>query len=941
MLIASDGGGHGPLKVLERAVYRGPHIYGPTPMVRIRVDLGALEQWPSNTLDGFNAALLEALPSLERHACSLKRAGGFVERLRQGTWFGHVVEHVAIELQSRAGLAVALGKTRSVKGRPGVYDILFEYAEEQVGLLAGRFALQLAHGLLPSERQGMLGLERMSSEPPLEPFTVEAAVERLRRLERRLGLGPTTGSIVAEAKRRGIPVMRLDNQSLVQLGWGRSRQRIRASITGRTSFVAVDTASNKDLTKSLLADAGVPAPRGAVVRTADDAVEAARRLSGAVVVKPLDGNHGRGVTTNLAEPQDIRAAFALAASVSPRVIVEQYFAGNDHRILVIDGELVAVVERIPAHVVGDGRSTIDELIQALNRDPRRGEGHEKMLTRIRVDAAVEAFLASRGLTITDVPAPGERVLLRTTANLSTGGTAVDRTDDIHSDNACIAVRAALTLGLDIAGIDFICPDISKSCREVGGGIVEVNAAPGFRMHLEPSEGRPRPVAPAVVRMLFPRGETGRIPIYAVTGTNGKSTTARMLAHILRQDGRTVGLTTTSGVYVNSDLVMKADASGPRSARMVLRDPMVEAAVFEVARGGLLREGLAFDHCDVGAVTNIAPDHLGVKGIDTVQDLAWVKSVVVENVAPKGVSVLNTDDVLVARMRRRAGGRPAFFSLRGGPTMAPFLREHIQHGGLAVVREMDGAGGEIVVHQEGRRRLLMRAGEIPATLGGLAEFNVQNALAAAAMAIGGGASLQTVRLALATFGTSYEQNPGRLNIFDGHGFRVIMDYAHNPAGLMALRELLVKLRPTYRRQIGMVCVPGDRRDEDLRAMGEIAAHTFDEIVLREDPGRRGRAEGEIIALMAEGAQRAGAEAQRLHRVPDELAAAEACMSMARPGDLVVLTPTEVEAMWRHVLAFNATARPHEVEPPEMLRSGASGPGLAAIPATSPSPWVRHA
>lgn len=941
MLIASDAGANGPLKVLERAVYRGPHIYGPTPMVRIRVDLGALEQWPSHTLDGFNAALLEALPGLERHACSLKRAGGFVERLHQGTWFGHVVEHVAIELQSRAGLAVALGKTRSVKGRPGVYDILFEYAEEQVGLLAGRFALQLAHGLLPPERQGMLGLERISSEPPLEPFTVETAIECLRRLERRLGLGPTTGSIVAEAKRRGIPVMRLDNQSLVQLGWGRRRQRIRASITGRTSFVAVDTASNKDLTKTLLGDAGVPAPRGAVVRTADDAVQAARRLAGPVVLKPLDGNHGRGVTTNLVEPQDIRAAFALAASVSPRVIVEQYFAGNDHRILVIDGELVAVAERIPAHVIGDGQSTIDQLIQALNRDPRRGEGHEKMLTRIRVDAAVKAFLASRGLTIANVPAPGERVLLRTTANLSTGGTAVDRTDDIHPDNVCIAVRAALTLGLDIAGIDFICPDISKSCREVGGGIVEVNAAPGFRMHLEPSEGRPRPVAPAVVRMLFPRGETGRIPIYAVTGTNGKSTTARMLAHILRQDGRTVGLTTTSGVYVNSDLVMEADASGPRSARMVLRDPMVEAAVFEVARGGLLREGLAFDRCDVGAVTNIAPDHLGVKGIDTVQDLAWVKSVVVENVAQKGVSVLNADDVLVARMRRRAGGRPAFFSLRGGPTMAPFLREHIQQGGLAVIREMDGAGGEIVVHQEGRRRLLMRAGEIPATLGGLAEFNVQNALAAAAMAIGGGASLQTVRLALATFGTSYEQNPGRLNIFDGHGFRVIMDYAHNPAGLMALRELLVKLRPTYRRQIGMVCVPGDRRDEDLRAMGEIAAHTFDEIVLREDPGRRGRAEGEIIALMAEGALRAGAQPQRLHRVPDELAAAQACMSMARPGDLVVLTPTEVDAMWRHVLAFNATARPHEVEPPEMLRTGASAPGPAGIPTTTPIPWLRHA
>jgi len=931
----------GPIQVLERAVYRGPHIYGPIPMVRIRIDLGALEAWPSNTLDGFNSALLGALPGLAGHACSLKRAGGFVERLNQGTWFGHVVEHVAIELQARAGLGVTMGKTRSVKGRPGVYDILFEYGEEEVGLLAGRFALQLAHGLLPDDRQGLVGLELVSREPPLDPVTADAAVERLRRLERRRGLGPTTSSIVAEAKRRGVPVMRLDEHSLVQLGWGRRQQRIRASITGRTSFVGVDTASNKDLTKTLLAQSGVPVPRGAVVRSADEAVQEARRLVGPVVVKPLDGNHGRGVTTNLADDEAIRRAFALAAAISPRVVVEQHFEGNDHRLLVIDGELVAVAERVPAHVTGDGQRTIAALIEEVNRDPRRGDGHEKMLTRIKVDALVKALLAKNGLSLTDVPAAGQRVLLRNTANLSTGGTAVDRTDDIHPDNACIAVRAAMTLGLDIAGIDFMCPDISKSCREIGGGVVEVNAAPGFRMHLEPSEGRSRPVAPAVLRMLFPQGETGRIPIFAVTGTNGKSTTARILAHILRQQGQTVGLTTTSGVYVNSELVMRADASGPRSARMVLRDPMVEAAVFEVARGGLLREGLAFDNCDVGAVTNIAPDHLGVKGVDTVQDLAWVKSVVVENVAPSGVSVLNADDVLVARMRRRAGGRPAFFSLRGGDAMPAFLREHIEGGGLAVAREADGAGGEIVVHQDGRRRPLMRAGEIPATLGGLAEFNVQNALAAAAMAIGGGVSLQTVRLALATFGASYEQNPGRLNIFDGHGFRVIMDYAHNPAGLMALRDLLVKLRPTYRRQIGMVCVPGDRRDEDLRAMGEIAALTFDEIVLREDPGRRGRAEGEIITLMAEGALRAGAQPHRIHRVPDELAAAEACMRMARPGDLVVLTPTEVEAMWRHVLAFSAINRPEEIPAPEIFRPAAFTPERPAMPAETPEPWARHA
>jgi cyanophycin synthetase len=932
----------GPIRVLERGVYRGPHVYGPIPMVRIRLDLGAMEAFPSNALPGFADALLAELPALADHACSRGHAGGFVERLREGTWLGHVVEHVAIALQVLAGAHVALGKTRSVKRRPGVYDVLFAYEEEDAGLLAARLALELVRRHLPADRQQVLGLESLSKEPPLKTFTVEAAVEQLRRLSRRAGLGPTTAALVAEARRRGIPAMRLDDHSLVQLGWGRRQQRLRASITGRTAFVGVDIASNKDLTKTLLAQAGVPVPRGAVVRSADEAVTEASRLVGPVVVKPLDGNHGRGVTTGLSDAPAIRAAFEAAAQISRRVVVEQHFEGHDHRLLVVDGQLVAAARRVPAQVVGDGQRAIRDLVEAVNQDPRRGEGHENVLTKIRIDGLVEARLAKLGMTPDSVPAAGETVTLRATANLSTGGTAIDCTDVIHPDNVCVAVRAAAMLGLDVAGIDFICPDITRSAHEVGGGVVEVNAAPGFRMHLEPTEGRARPVAPAVIRMLFPEGETGRIPIFAVTGTNGKSSTARMLSHILRQDGRTVGMTSTSGVYINGDLVIKADASGPRSARMVLRDPMVDAAVLEVARGGLLREGLAFDKCDVGCVTNIAADHLGSKGIDTVQDLAWVKSVVVENVAPSGVSVLNADDVLTARMRRRAGGRPAFFSLHGGEAMPPFLRAHIDAGGLAVVREDDDGSGLIVAHRDGRRRPLMRAAEIPATLGGLAEFNVQNALAAAAMALGAEVSLSTVRLALATFGASFEQNPGRLNIFDGHGFRVIMDYAHNPAGMMALRDLLVRLRPTYRRQIGMVCVPGDRRDEDLIAMGEIAARTFDELVLREDPGRRGRVEGEIMALMAEGARRTDIEPQRIHCVADEFAAAEACMSMARPGDLVVLTPTDVEGMWRRVLAFRPNPRPHEVEPPAVLQRAValdSSPPPADSDPTDD--WRRHA
>jgi cyanophycin synthetase len=928
------------MRVLERAVYRGPHVFGDVPMVRIQVDLGSLEDRPSNRIDGFVDRLLAVLPSVGQHACSLGHKGGFQERLVEGTWLGHVAEHVAIDLQRQAGADVTRGKTRSVKDRPGVYDVLFEYDEEEVGLLAGRLALELVDSLLPVELAGVRGLGVLHAGVGGEAFDLAAAVEALKRLERRVGLGPTTGSIVAEARRRGVPVMRLDNRSLVQLGWGRKQQRIRASITGRTAFIGVDTASDKDLTKALLGQAGVPVPRGEVVRTADEALRAAERIGVPVVVKPLDGNHGRGVSTNLTEPESIRRAFELAAQISRKVVVETYFTGNDHRLLVVGGELVAVAERVPAQVVGDGQSTISQLIAEVNRDPRRGEGHEQMLTKIKVDALVEDLLAFHKLTLESVPAAGQVVMLRDTANLSTGGTAVDRTDDIHPDNACIAIRAAMTLGLDIAGVDFVCPDISKSAREVGGGIVEVNAAPGFRMHLQPTVGKPRPVAPAVVRMLFPGNENGRIPIFAVTGTNGKSTTARMLAHILRQTGLTVGLTSTSGVYVNSERVLKADASGPKSARMVLRDPMVDAAVFEVARGGLLREGLAFDRCDAGAVTNIAADHLGIKGVDTIEDLAWVKSVVVENVAGDGVSVLNADDPLVARMRRRAGGRIAYFTLRGGRQMPRFLRDHVDRGGLVVAREADSGGGELVVHQNGRRRLLMRAAEIPATLGGLAEFNVANALTAVAMAVGHGVSYESVRLALATFGTSFEQNPGRLNLFDGHGFRVIVDYAHNPASLTALGDLLAKLRPMYGRQIGMVTVPGDRRDDDIRQMGEVAAHLFDELVFREDPSRRGRAEGEIIGLLVEGARRAGIDEARIHRVADELKAADACMSMARPGDLVVLTPTEVEDMWRHVLSYRARRGPTDGGRPAGVLPAAERPSWAPRDSGSDRP-AAHA
>ncbi|HEV2565257.1 MAG TPA: acetate--CoA ligase family protein, partial [Microvirga sp.] len=567
------------MRAIERGVYRGPHLYSLTPMIRIKLDLGTLEEWPSNRLPGFTERLMTVLPGLHEHGCSFHERGGFVRRLEEGTWLGHVAEHVALELQTLIGSRVTRGKTRSVKGEFGVYNVMFAYPEENVGLLAGRLALQLIESLLPVEIQGVEGLDRVyrdEDEPALKgPFDLDMALKALRAVHRRTALGPTTLSLVREAERRGIPVLRLDDQSLVQLGTGRYQKRIRASITSLTSQIATDAAGDKDLTKSLLADAGLPVPKGEVVRNAEDAVRAAERIGYPVVVKPLDGNHGRGVSIDLTNAEEVTHAFAEAREHSRRVIVESCFKGRDHRILVVSGEVVAVAERVPAHVTGDGQRSIAALVDEVNKDPRRGEGHENVMTRIRIDDHSLGVLAKAGLGVDTVPGRGQVVYLCDTANLSTGGTAVDRTDDLHPDNALIARRAARAIGLDVAGIDFIAPDITRSVHETGGGIIEVNAAPGFRMHLQPSEGRARNVARPVMEMLFPRGKPTRIPILAITGTNGKSTTSRMVGHILRAQGLNVGLTSTTGIYVNGDRIVEADASGPWSARVVLRDPTVD------------------------------------------------------------------------------------------------------------------------------------------------------------------------------------------------------------------------------------------------------------------------------------------------------------------------------------------------------------------------------
>jgi len=880
------------MKILSTNVYVGPSLYAHFPVIRHHVDLGILEEWPSARIGkAFIDSLVEALPGLNNHGCSYGEPGGFIRRMREdeGTWMGHIWEHVSLELQNEAGSDVSFGRTRSA-GEAGLYNMVFQYKQRDVGLEAARIALQLLLSLLPADLKRQLASEIDTD------FNYEEERDEFILFAQRKELGPSTASLVNAAEEREIPYLRLNKYSLVQFGHGAYQQRIQATITSKTPHIAVEISCDKEDTHNLLRDLGLPVPVQRMIYSQRAAVRAARHIGYPVVVKPLNANHGRGVSINLSSDEQVEAAFVFAREhgTSRAVLVESYVEGFDHRMLVVNNELVAVAKRVPGHVKGDGRSTVSALVDEVNEDPRRGIGHEKVLTRLELDRSALELLALAGFDADTVLPSGEVFYLRNTANLSTGGTAIDLTDVVHPDNREMAVRAIRAVGLDVGGVDFLTADITESYKEVGGAIVEVNAAPGFRMHVAPSEGEPRDVAGKVMDMLFPPGTPTRIPVASITGTNGKTTTSRMLAHILKAAGHKVGMTSTDGVYIDERLSVKGDMTGPTSAHIVLRDPTVDVAVMETARGGLLRSGLGYRRCDVSACLNVSADHLGLKGIDTLEQLAELKRIVVE--VARDTAVLNADDDLCLKMADYTQAEHLCYV-----TMNPahaLVKEHIRAGGRAMVLEQGINGDMITLYDKGTHYQLVWTHQIPATMDGKATHNVQNAMFAAALAYSLDKSLDDIRHGLRSFNSTIFQAPGRMNVFDEHPFRVILDYGHNAAAIHAICQLVDRLEVTGTR-ICVLSAPGDRRDEDIRAIADEASGHFDYYICRADDHRRGRGEDEVPKMLRDQLLANGIDDSAIERIPDEVTSVASALKMAQEGDLVMIFADDVRRSWNQV------------------------------------------
>jgi cyanophycin synthetase len=884
------------MKILSTNVYVGPNVYANFPVIRHQIDIGELENWPSVKLgDDFINGLLAALPSLQKHGCSYREDGGFVRRLKEdeGTWIGHIWEHVALELQDLAGSDVTFGKTRS-SGKLGCYDVVYQYHQRDVGLEAGQLGIRLLTHLMPKEVQALL------HSTVDENFNFSEELHDFVRMAQRKEFGPSTASLVKAAEERDIPWLRLNNYSLVQFGHGKYQRRIQATITSETKHIAVEISCDKEDTHNLLNDLGLPVPQQIMIYGENQAIRAANKIGYPVVVKPLNANHGRGVSINLVEDEQVRAAFneALQFGTGKAVLVESYLTGFDHRMLVVNDELVAVAKRVPGHVIGDGVSTIKQLVDIVNLDPRRGIGHEKVLTRLALDKQAERLLEEAGYTADTVLEKAKLFYLCSTANLSTGGTSIDVTDIVHPDNRNMAVRAIKAIGLDIGGVDFLTEDISKSYKEIGGGICECNAAPGFRMHVAPSEGKPRDVAGKVLDMLFPAGSEARIPVAAITGTNGKTTTSRMLASIVKGAGYTTGMTSTDGVYIDGHLTVKGDMTGPTSAQIVLRDPSVDFAILETARGGILKRGLGYMQSNVSACLNVTADHLGSGGINTIEQLAQVKRVVVE--VAKDCVVLNADDMLCLQMADYCEAeRICYVTMDPGHGL---VREHIRSGGMAAVLEKGINGDMITLYDKGAHIPLLWTHLIPATIEGKAMHNVQNAMFAAAIAYSFGISLEEIRQGLRIFSTSFYQAPGRLNIYNEHPFKVILDYAHNPAAIQSITDLATRLEVSGKRHL-VLAMPGDRRDEDIIQAAQIVAKGFDSFICKADDSRRGRGHDEVPMLLKKTLMAAGVAESLIHVIPSEKDAVEQALETCQKGDLLIILGDDITRCWKQIVHFN--------------------------------------
>ena len=850
------------MKIREINAMRGPNYWSIRRhrLIVMVLDLEEMEELPSNKIDGFADRIREMFPSMYSHRCSEGCEGGFFMRVDEGTWMGHVIEHIALEIQTLADMDTGFGRTRGY-GEKGVYNVVFSYIEESVGRYAAKAAVRICEALIAAE-----------------PYNLEDDIQRMRELRESERLGPSTESIVLEAQSRGIPWIRLNKYSLVQLGYGANQKRIQATVTSETSSIGVELACDKEDTKYLLEQAEVEVPRGDIISREGSLEDACRYVGYPLVIKPIDGNHGRGITVDINSYEDALEAFKVAKEVSRRVIVEKYITGEDYRLLVINNIFVAAAKRTPAHVVGDGKSTIEELVEEVNKDPRRGYGHEKVLTAITINDLTKTIIADAGYTVDSVLKEGEQLILKDTANLSTGGTAEDVTDIIHPANVSMAERISKIIDLDICGIDVMTSDISQPLSDTSGAVLEVNAGPGFRMHLAPTTGLPRNVAAPVVDKLFPqKGDTGRIPIVAITGTNGKTTTSRLIAHIAKMNGQRVGYTTSDGVYIQNRMLMKGDCTGPASAEFVLKDPTVNFAVLECARGGLLRAGLGFKKCDVAIVTNVSADHLGLKGIHTIEQLARVKAVIPETVLPDGYAILNADDDLVYEMRRNINCNLALFSMdENNPRIQALQRI----GGITAIYE----NGYVTLCRGEWKMRLMKAENIPLTYGGKALFMIQNILPAVIAANVQGISIEDTKAALETFIPSASSTPGRLNLFKFNNFDILLDYAHNPAGMRALQKFTDNLEATVK--VGIIAGIGDRREEDNNEMGTIAAEMFDEIIIRQDKNLRGKSETDLINMLDAGIKKQDPN-KKTTIIPSEREAITHAVAHAEKGSLIVL------------------------------------------------------